>query len=52
MEIVTKIAPLVLAIIMLGLGLGLSFKDFTRILKIPKRFFCRIYLSVNTFANS
>ena len=39
MEIVTKIAPLVLAIIMLGLGLGLSFKDFTRILKYPKDFF-------------
>ena len=39
MEIVTKIAPLVLAIIMLGLGLGLSIKDFTRILKYPKDFF-------------
>ena len=39
MEIVTKIAPIVLAIIMLGLGLGLSFKDFTRILKYPKDFF-------------
>ena len=39
MEIVTKIAPLVLAIIMLGLGLGLSIKDFTRILRVPKDFF-------------
>ena len=39
MEIVTKIAPLVLAIIMLGLGLGLSVKDFTRILRVPKDFF-------------
>ena len=39
MEIVTKIAPLVLAIIMLGLGLGLSIKDFTRVLKYPKDFF-------------
>jgi BASS family bile acid:Na+ symporter len=38
MEIVTKIAPLVLAIIMLGLGLGLSFKDFTRLLKYTKEF--------------
>ena len=28
MEIVTKIAPIVLALIMLGLGLGLSIKDF------------------------
>ena len=39
MEIVTKIAPIVLAIIMLGLGLGLSIKDFTRVLKYPKDFF-------------
>ena len=38
MEIVTKIAPLVLALIMLGLGLGLSIKDFTRIIKSPKDF--------------
>ena len=39
MEIVTKIAPIVLAIIMLGLGLGLSIKDFTRILRNPGDFF-------------
>ena len=39
MEIVTKIAPIVLAIIMLGLGLGLSIKDFTRILRNPRDFF-------------
>jgi BASS family bile acid:Na+ symporter len=39
MEIVTKIAPIVLAIIMLGLGLGLSVKDFTRILRNPGDFF-------------
>ena len=38
MEIVTKIAPIVLALIMLGLGLGLSIKDFTRILKTPRDF--------------
>ena len=38
MEIVTKIAPIVLALIMLGLGLGLSIKDFTRIVKSPKDF--------------
>ena len=38
MEIVTKIAPIVLALIMLGLGLGLSIKDFTRILRNPKDF--------------
>ena len=39
MEIVTKIAPIVLALIMLGLGLGLSIKDFTRILRTPRDFF-------------
>ena len=39
MEIVTKIAPICLALIMLGLGLGLSVKDFTRILRVPKDFF-------------
>ena len=39
MEIVTKIAPIALAIIMLGLGLGLSVKDFTRIIRTPKDFF-------------
>jgi BASS family bile acid:Na+ symporter len=38
MEIVTKIAPIVLALIMLGLGLGLSVKDFIRVLKSPKDF--------------
>jgi len=39
MGIVTKIAPICLALIMLGLGLGLSLKDFTRILRTPKDFF-------------
>ena len=39
MEIVTKIAPICLAFIMLGLGLGLSLKDFTRLLRVPKDFF-------------
>ncbi|WP_440916238.1 bile acid:sodium symporter family protein [Candidatus Pelagibacter sp.] len=39
MEIVTKIAPIILALIMLGLGLGLKIDDFTRILKNPKDFF-------------
>ena len=38
MEIVTKIAPVALAFIMLGLGLGLSIKDFTRVIKTPKDF--------------
>ncbi len=38
MEIVTKIAPIALALIMLGLGLGLKIEDFTRVLKNPKDF--------------
>jgi BASS family bile acid:Na+ symporter len=38
-EIVSKIAPICLALIMLGLGLGLSIKDFTRILRVPNDFF-------------
>jgi len=37
-EIVTKIAPIALALIMLGLGLGLKVEDFTRVLKTPKDF--------------
>jgi len=39
MEIVTKIAPICLALIMLGLGLGLTLQDFNRVIKQPKDFF-------------
>ena len=38
MEIATKIAPLALAIIMFGLGLGLTLNDFLRVIKIPRDF--------------
>ena len=38
MEIATKIAPLCLAIIMFGLGLGLTVSDFTRVARNPKDF--------------
>ena len=38
MEIATKIAPIALALIMLGLGLSLTIQDFIRIIKIPKDF--------------
>ena len=38
MEIVTKIAPIILALIMLGLGLGLKLEDFGRVFKSPKDF--------------
>tara|TARA_B100002052_G_scaffold277606_1_gene283242 strand:+ start:427 stop:1275 length:849 start_codon:yes stop_codon:yes gene_type:complete len=47
-EIVTKIAPIALALIMLGLGLGLKTEDFTRVLKNPKDFlvglFCQLII--------
>ena len=48
MEIVTKIAPGCLAIIMFGLGLGLTVDDFTRVFKNPRDFFtgflCQVIL--------
>ena len=39
MEIAKTIAPVGLAIIMFGLGLGLTTSDFTRLLKTPRDFF-------------
>ena len=48
MEIVTKIAPIGLAIIMLGLGMSLTIQDFLRVIKTPKNFLvgfvCQIIL--------
>ena len=38
MEVVTKIAPIALALIMLALGLGLTVQDFLRVIKQPKDF--------------
>ncbi len=38
MEVVTKIAPIALALIMLALGLGLTGQDFIRVAKQPKDF--------------
>ena len=38
MGIVTTIAPIALALIMLGLGASLTIKDFTRVCKNPKEF--------------
>jgi BASS family bile acid:Na+ symporter len=38
MEIASKIAPLALALIMLGLGMSLTIQDFLRVLKVPKDF--------------
>ena len=38
MEIATKIAPIALAIIMFGLGLGLEAKDFFRVITKPRDF--------------
>ena len=39
MEIVTKIAPIALALMMLGLGTSLTISDFSRVIKNPKNFF-------------
>ena len=39
MGIVTTIAPVALALIMLGLGASLTLKDFTRVAQNPKEFF-------------
>ena len=38
MEIAKSIAPICLAIIMFGLGLGLTTQDFLRVVKNPKDF--------------
>ena len=38
MEVVTTLAPIALALIMLALGLGLSVNDFSRVLREPKDF--------------
>jgi len=38
MEIATKLAPIGLALIMLGLGMSLTIQDFVRVIKIPKDF--------------
>ena len=39
MDVVTKIAPIALALIMLGLGLGLTGQNFKKVLLQPKDFF-------------
>ena len=48
MEIVTNIAPIALAIIMLGLGASLTVDDFLRVVKNPKDFFigfiCQLFV--------
>ena len=48
MEIAKTIAPICLAIIMFGLGLGLTISDFTRVVKNPRDFFvgfiCQVIL--------
>ena len=43
MGIVTTIAPIALALIMLGLGASLTVKDFTRVIRNPKDFFLGIF---------
>ena len=46
MEIAKSIAPIALAIIMFGLGLGLTAEDFKRVIKYPKDFFVGLLCQV------
>ena len=46
MEIAKTIAPVCLAIIMFGLGLGLTVSDFTRLLKIPRDFIVGFFITL------
>ena len=46
MGIVTTIAPIALALIMLGLGASLTVKDFTRVVQSPKDFFIGMFCQV------
>ncbi len=43
MEIVTKIAPIALALIMLALGMGLTIQDFKRVVTFPKDFIVGLF---------
>ena len=48
MEVATTIAPIALALIMLGLGMSLTINDFIRVIKNPKDFmiglFCQLII--------
>ncbi len=48
MEVATSIAPIALALIMLGLGMSLTINDFKRVIKNPKDFmiglFCQLII--------
>ena len=46
MGIVTTIAPIALALIMLGLGASLTVKDFTRVASNPKDFFIGMFCQI------
>jgi bile acid:Na+ symporter, BASS family len=46
MEIAKTIAPVCLAIIMFGLGLGLTISDFSRVIKVPRDFLVGILSQV------
>ena len=49
MEIAKSIAPIALAIIMFGLGLGLTVEDFKRVLKYPRDFLLAFYVKLFYF---
>ena len=46
MGIVTTIAPIALALIMLGLGASLTINDFTRVAQSPKDFFIGLFCQI------
>ena len=49
MEIAKTIAPICLAIIMFGLGLGLTVGDFKRVITIQKIFSLVFYVKLSYF---
>ena len=49
MEIAKQIAPIALAIIMFGLGLGLTTADFKRVVQMPKNFLLGFLVKLSCF---
>ena len=49
MEIAKTIAPVCLAIIMFGLGLGLTVADFKRVFTIPRDFIVGFWVKLSYF---
>ena len=51
MGIVTTIAPIALALLMLGLGASLTAKDFLMVIKNPKDFFIGFVVLMSFISN-